>query len=145
MKFSRGFTLVELMIVILIVALLTLVAVPSYRDYVREARRSDAKVSLTKAATQQERYFMRNNAYSGDVDDIGGDGSNNFISPEGLYEIESVITGCDSGEGSCFTLTATAIETESQWDDIDCRSFSITDTGRKTAQTSTASDAADCW
>lgn len=145
MKKVNGFSLVELMIVLVIVAILAGLAIPAYSNYVYQARRSDAKVALTQAATKQERYFMRNNRYSGDVDDIGGNGSNVFNSSEGYYAITSVVTGCDDGDGTCFTLTATAISTESQWRDTDCRSFSITDSGRKSALDAEGAENAACW
>lgn len=52
-----GFTLIELMIVVAVVALLAAVAMPSYQDSVRKARRADAKAALSQAAQFMERNY----------------------------------------------------------------------------------------
>ena len=60
----RGFTLVELMVVIVIVAVMAAVAVPLYTNYVKDARRSEAANGLASVATAQQTYYQRNGAYS---------------------------------------------------------------------------------
>ena len=60
----RGFTLIELMITIAIVALLSAIALPSYNNYVRKAKRMDAKIALLDMASRQERFFSTNNTYT---------------------------------------------------------------------------------
>ncbi|WP_455208151.1 type IV pilin protein [Kaarinaea lacus] len=62
---STGFTLVELMIVIVIVSLLAMVAVPSYNKSVTKARRADAQSSLSNLAGAMERFFTENGTYIG--------------------------------------------------------------------------------
>ena len=52
---SRGFSLVELMMVIVIIAILASVAVPGYRDYVQRAQRVDATAALLRIAAAQEK------------------------------------------------------------------------------------------
>ena len=59
---SRGFTLIEMMVVVAIIAILAAVAYPSYRDSVARGRRSDAKAVLTEAAQWVEREYTRSNA-----------------------------------------------------------------------------------
>ena len=140
-----GFTLIELMLVVVIIAIIAAIAMPMYGDYIQQARRTDATNALSRAATQQERYYMRNNAYSGDVDDIGGDGSGSLESENGYYDITSSVAGCEDGDGSCFTLTATAINSKSQWNDEDCRSFTLTDAGFKASTDQSGAASADCW
>jgi type IV pilus assembly protein PilE len=61
---SRGFTLIELMIVVAIVAILAAVAYPTYRDSVERARRADAKSVLMEAAQWIERQYTLSNAYN---------------------------------------------------------------------------------
>jgi type IV pilus assembly protein PilE len=63
---SGGFTLIELMIVLAIVAILAAIAYPSYQDSVRKSRRADARAVLVEAAQWMERYFTVNNRYDQD-------------------------------------------------------------------------------
>jgi type IV pilus assembly protein PilE len=66
---AAGFTLVELMIVVGIVAILAAVAIPSYQESVRRGRRADARVAMTNLATRLERCFTQFGAYdAGDCD-----------------------------------------------------------------------------
>lgn len=60
---ARGFTLIELMIVVAIVAILSAVAYPSYVDYVRRGKIVDALASLSQHRTQMEQYFQDNRNY----------------------------------------------------------------------------------
>lgn len=57
---NRGFTLIELMIVVAIVAILAAIAYPSYQDYVRRTNRIDAQAELTELATRIQRYKVAN-------------------------------------------------------------------------------------
>jgi type IV pilus assembly protein PilE len=61
---QRGFTLIELMIVVAIVAILAAIAFPSYTQQVRKGRRVDAKSAMLDLAARQENFFATNNRYS---------------------------------------------------------------------------------
>lgn len=62
---SAGFTLIELMIVVAVVAILAAIAYPSYQDAVRKARRGQAKADLVELAAEAERFRTVNNSYAG--------------------------------------------------------------------------------
>ena len=132
-KKQNGFTLIEIMIAVAIVAIIAAVALPSYQEQVRKSRRSDAKIGLEKAAALQEQHRFTNNTYSSDVNDIGGQ-LGTLLSPEGNYTITTTITAANTGcttDGFCFLLTATARGVQA--DDTDCSTFTLTNTGVKTS------------
>jgi type IV pilus assembly protein PilE len=58
-----GFTLIEVMITVAVVAILAAVALPSYRDYVIRSRLVEAKTNLADMRTRLEQYFLDNRAY----------------------------------------------------------------------------------
>ena len=60
-----GFTLIELMIVVALIALLTSIVLPSYQSSVRKARRADARSALTVVAQLMERRNTERNSYAG--------------------------------------------------------------------------------
>ena len=60
---SKGFTLVELMVVVAVVAILTTIAYPSYRDYVIRGQLVDATQGLAAVRANMERYFQDNRTY----------------------------------------------------------------------------------
>ncbi len=63
----KGFTLVELMTVILVLGILFGVGVPTYRNYLMRAQRAEAKTTLMRVQAQQEKFYMQNNSYTTDV------------------------------------------------------------------------------
>lgn len=140
MKKNTGFSLIELLIALAIVAILAAIAIPSYNSQIQKTRRSDAITSLTRAASMQERFYMRNNSYTGVVADLGG-----AQSPEGYYTLAVDITACPNGQpdGSCFTLTANPAGP--QVSDTHCAVFTLSDTGLKAAADSGGVPQTDCW
>jgi len=67
MKKIRAVTLVELMIVVAIIGILAAVVMPSYRNYVLESQREDAKAQMLQILQLQERYLLNNNTYTTDL------------------------------------------------------------------------------
>lgn len=114
----KGFTLIELIITMLIVALLVTLALPSFRDAVRKSRRSDAMNGILDLHLAQERYRVNNITY-GTLADLGradpepsSDGHYQLTIPVHTttnYTILATVLG-DQANDSCgnFTLTFTA-------------------------------------
>ncbi len=92
---NGGFTLIELMIVVVVMALLAAIAYPNYIEHVRKARRADAKTALMNATQRLEVFFSRNATYS-------GASLASTTSPEGYYTLSLSNLGSNT-----YTVTAT--------------------------------------
>lgn len=136
MRRQQGFTLIEMMIVLLIVAILAAVAVPSYRKYVVRSHRMDAQRALTELAARQERYLYSNNTYADSVSALGGSGS-----MAGSYY--SVAFDPASASSTTYKVVATALGSQHD-DDKQCQTLSLDEAGRQESTGSTANDPA-CW
>ena len=69
---NHGFTLIELMIVVAVVAILAGIAYPSYQTYVRKGHRASAQAFLMDAAQRQQQYFLDNRSYAADLTTLFG-------------------------------------------------------------------------
>ena len=128
-KTSSGFSLIELMITLAIVAILASIAVPSYQKYMMSSRRTDATTMLQRVATAEEQYFFAHSAYTDNANNELGLGEGGVIkSSEGYYTI--AITDVTS---SAYKLTATPVDGGVQSKDSDCTSFGLNQTGQKTS------------
>lgn len=150
---SRGFTLVELMIVVVIATILLSIAVPSYMSQVRQSRRTEAKTAVLDLASREERYFSTNGAiYSTAPADVGYTGGA-FPVPVGTDNYYT-ITVCSPAVAPCdpnatlpaapsYYITATPVAGSSQATDTQCQSFSVDSTGQQFSTGTLAS--AQCW
>ena len=135
---AHGFSLIELLIVIVIVSILTAAATMSYQNSVRKARRGDAKASLMELAQLMERNYTESNRY--DQDAAGNAYALPFIvsprdGPTAYYNL-TVATASQT-----FTLSATP--TGPQTKDTLCMTLTLSNTGVKGS--SVAGAAAECW
>lgn len=141
MKQSQfGFTLIELMVAVIVIAILAGVAYPSYTQYTFRARRADGQGALIKVAAEQERFYTQFNRYALDLSSAppGGLGMITLNSDNGYY-IVSVAAG-PTGNNQSYTLRATP--TDIQADD-DCGRLVLLSTGLKT-QSGTETNGR-CW
>ncbi|MFP4294727.1 MAG: type IV pilin protein [Halothiobacillaceae bacterium] len=136
-RINSGFTLIELMIVVVVIAILTAIAYPSYQEYVRKAERADAQATLLEAAQFMERWYTTNNRYDEDVD--GEDvalPANLQQSPEdgdAKYNIS-----LESVERNSYELHATPVRSDA------CGTFILDNTGKKDLEDNT-DDRSSCW
>lgn len=109
---ARGFTLIELMIVVAIVGILAAIAFPSYQNHVTKTRRADAQSALTGFAAAMERYYTDNrNTYLG----AAAGGANTGAPAAGLFPSEAPLDGATkfydltiaSATRNSYTLQAT--------------------------------------
>jgi type IV pilus assembly protein PilE len=142
---SAGFTLVELMAVVLIASILLSIAIPLYMQQVRHGRRTDAKTAVMDLAGREERMFSTTNAYSADPTQLGyaavGSGA---VFPQivgsGYYNITVVVP-----TPTTYTITATAI-TADQLKDGSCFQFLVTQTGQQSSLSSGGANTTNtCW
>ena len=96
----RGFTLIELMVVLAVAAILAAVAFPSYRGQVAKGRRADGKQALVELAQRLERFYTERGTFAGAA--LGSGGFYPAVSSGGYYSLAITSQSADG-----FTLSAT--------------------------------------
>ena len=132
MKYMRGVTLMELMIVVVIIGILASVAYPSYRQFVERAKRTEAKAMLLRIAIDQERFYLQNQTF-GDMADL------DYDEPT-ITDSEAYSVTITSNDASDFSATATYLLGGGEVGK--CESFTIDGRGTKT---SAPDPPGDCW
>jgi type IV pilus assembly protein PilE len=136
---SKGFTLIELMIVVAVVAILAAIAMPSYTEYIRRGHRADARAGLLQAQQWMERAATANGLYPTSLPTAltwSGDASKRYTI--------ALAAGSDTDS---YTLTATPRSPGPQAGDK-CGTFTLTHNGIRGAAGKKSGDAGydpDCW
>jgi type IV pilus assembly protein PilE len=126
---NRGFTLIEIMIVIAIIGIVVTVGYPSLTEYMKKGRRAEIAGLLSEQAQILERNYSKNNVYS----------STGLSSGNDFYTITQELTE------QSFTLTAVR-RTGSSMATDKCGDFKITNTGVRSVVNNTSGvTAKDCW
>ncbi len=125
---NRGFTLIELMIVIAIVGILAAVGYPAYANYVKKAQRADAIHALLVESGRMEEFYLNSSTYVGAA-------VASADSPEGHYKI-----ALTAAKTTAFAYELTA--TRSPANDAPCKVFTYDQLGTKD---NTGSEGSDCW
>ena len=105
MKKERGFTLIELMIVVVVLAILSALAIFNYSRYTYRSRRVDGKEMLSRVAAAEERYYTVFNKYTTALGDLGYT-TNNACSAVGCSDRGYYIVSATS-DGQSYSLNAT--------------------------------------
>ena len=137
---EAGFTLIELMIVVLIISILGFIALPGYRNYSIRAARAEGKAMLVTAASKEEQFFLNNKTYTVTIAGTAGLNMPN-LSESGKYQL-SITAGATGSITSSYLLTATP--QGGQTDDLDCYTFTLGSDGTKGIVTGTAA-VTECW
>lgn len=128
---QQGFSITEILIVLLIVAILALALMPAYHHHILTAHRSDAIKTIAWIQAAEEKHRTNNTTY-GTLTDIG----QSSTSQEGHY----TITVSDN-TATTYTITATAIA--AQANDTRCVTFTLAYANGATTKTSSPSST--CW
>lgn len=131
---QRGFTLIELMIVVAVIAILAAIAYPSYQEQIRKSRRAQAKADMVELTQLAERFRTVNNTY------VGFDATSAFFGNSPRTGTSHYGLAMSNETASAFLLTATPSGAQAS---DRCGNLTINQAGVKT-EDGTA-DYADCW
>ncbi len=143
----RGFSLLELVIVLAILGGLAAIALPAYRSSVLRANRSEARAALLALAVAEEKFYSSCNSYTSVLDPSAPTAcappSLRFSnrSEHGWYGIE-----VDAADAASWTASATAALDGPQSADSACRVLQLASTGARSARRSDGREnAQECW
>lgn len=120
MKKQLGFTLIEVMIVVVIIGILASIAYPSYTNYVLRTNRAEGAAHIMRVLQAQERHHSQNMTYTATLTDLGIPES----SETNRYRITEIEACTGSSLAHCVQVTATATR-----DDPTCLTMTRTSRG----------------
>jgi len=138
---GAGFTLIELMVTVAIVAILSAIAYPAYTQYILKSRRTDAKNALLDLAARQERFYSLNNRYATVPSALGYAGAAFPVDVQtgnaAYYQLTLTVT---NPAGALPTFAASAVPLGHQAQDK-CGTYTLTQLGVQGNSTSESG----CW
>jgi type IV pilus assembly protein PilE len=134
---SKGFTLVELTVTIVVAAILAAIAIPGYTSQIRKSRRTEARMAVMDAAGREERFFATHNFYSQTATDLGYAAFPAAVGKYYTLNVQCIGAACATG------FTVTASPTGPQLNDTACTSLTVDQTGLQTA--TPAANNTVCW
>ncbi len=143
---TTGFSLVELLVVMVVLGIIMAIGVPGYRQYMQRANRTDATTTLLRIAAAQERFYIQNGTYASNAQLAPAPPAGLGIAgtERGYYNL--VIAPGPGGLATGYTAWALIKAGEAQADDVNCAGFSINERGQRTAVDSGGGDRTDdCW
>jgi len=151
---SRGFTLIELMVVVVIATILLSLAVPSYMSQVRQSRRTEAKTAILDLAGREERFFSTQVSYSQTPSDLGYSAFGTPIG-SGYYTLRVCSPAASPCAGAnvpnppaapSYTIVAIPVAGQSQANDAQCQLFAVDSAGQQYAVDSGGNPQTQfCW
>ena len=162
----RGFSLIELMVVVAIIGILAGIAYPSYTNHVQKTRRSEARIALTEIANRLEKFYSACSTYPTaypagltattpnpppsdcNPTNVAGTGINysttaTATTPDGNYALTVTdLAGGTANLGKEYKIVATAQASQAQ--DTKCATLTLDSTGAKSS-TPTGTAGTDCW
>ena len=138
-KTHRGFTLIEVMIVVAIVGILSAIALPSYTEYIRRGHRAEARAALLQGAQWMERAATATGTYP-----LTASFPTTLTTMQsGRYTVAVASPPASAASGAAFTLTATPAG--GQVGDK-CGSYTLTHSGvRGAASAASGALVTECW
>jgi type IV pilus assembly protein PilE len=143
---EKGFTLVELMVVVSIVAVLATIALPSYNGYVTKTNRSVAKAKLLDASSRMELYFLNNKTYdTTDMTKLGYVNDPLHVNNEGsTADPDRSIYQLDVKSSTAASYTLAAVAENRQAADVLCTELTLNSQGNR-ASVDADDNETDCW
>lgn len=142
---QRGFTLLELMIVVAVIAILASIALPFYGDQVEKGRRAEGKAALLRTALAQERHYTNSGSYATSVSTLVTQDGLSGVDTSGNTETGYYVVSILAGAGTTFTAQAQTQGSQTGDNDF-CAVFSIDNLGVKSAVDGASNDTTGvCW
>ena len=131
-KKTRGFTLIELMIVVAVLSIIVAIGYPSYMEHIKKSRRAEGMGQLLELADRMERAYSDRGTYPTNISEVY------VATTDGGFYTLSIV----SANNISFTVNAAPTSLGKQ-DTDKCKTFTLTSLGQKSVTNSSMND--QCW